>query len=476
VGWGGLTLISNKFQKYLKTSKNIIKYNMIHEEHLKLDEWQKEFLNTKGDKILCCGRQLGKTEICGIDASEWAISHKNKTVLMIAPTERQAYLLFDKTLNYLMRYYKVYIKKPYSRNVTKEKIVLNNGVTIRCLPTGQSGIGIRGYTIGRLYRDECARIPDEVNAAVMPMLITTGGDTIDLSTPFGAQGEFHRIWINKDNAYKSYTRFSVNSEEVIRKRPICETWTIKQREKGLEKIEQAKARMSNKEFGQEYLGDFIEDLFKFFPESLIRECCSLKKPERIKEQFKHYLGVDIARMGEDASCFSIIEKRNNENFNQVDNIVTRKTLTTTTHDNIIDLDKKWNFARKGIGIDAGSGSLGVGVMDWLLRSPVKRKVVAINNRQRVLDHLGTSTQRLLKEDLYQNLLSMMQRGILKLLNDDEVIESLLSVQYEYVMKAGSPTKIRIFSVNHNDSDVVEGLIRACYLANQKSLNPSISWI
>ena len=49
-----------------------------------LDPWQKEFKETKGDKILCCGRQVGKTFICSINAAEWAVDPKNKGKNIIA--------------------------------------------------------------------------------------------------------------------------------------------------------------------------------------------------------------------------------------------------------------------------------------------------------------------------------------------------------------------------------------------------------
>ena len=63
---------------------------------IKLDPWQKEFLETKGDKILFCGRQIGKSEICAIDCGEYAANNKKKNILMIAPTERQSFALFQK--------------------------------------------------------------------------------------------------------------------------------------------------------------------------------------------------------------------------------------------------------------------------------------------------------------------------------------------------------------------------------------------
>ena len=82
---------------------------------MKLDKWQQDFLATKGDKILNSGRRVGKTFICGIDAGEWGINVPQKKilaqptkkldVLMIAPTERQAYFIFEATFSYLNQKY-----------------------------------------------------------------------------------------------------------------------------------------------------------------------------------------------------------------------------------------------------------------------------------------------------------------------------------------------------------------------------------
>ncbi|KKM06242.1 hypothetical protein LCGC14_1746010, partial [marine sediment metagenome] len=95
---------------------------------------------------------------------------------------------------------------------------------------------------------------------------------------------------------------------------------------------------------------------------------------------------------------------------------------------------------------------------------------------RALDHRGERKRVLLKEDMYLNLLSLMEKDWIKLLNDEEVRLSLRSVQYEYVRKQGMPTKFRIFSTKHKDSDIVEGLVRAAWLANQKHINISIDYV
>ena len=75
--------------------------------------------------------------------------------------------------------------------------------------------------------------------------------------------------------------------------------------------------------------------------------------------------------------------------------------------------------------------------------------------------------------MYFNMLALMEKRILKLLDDDEIIASLRSVQYEYNVDVGKKTTIKIFG---NNSHIAEGLTRASWLANQKHLNLSLTYV
>lgn len=189
-------------------------------------------------------------------------------------------------------------------------------------------------------------------------------------------------------------------------------------------------------------------------------------PDRV-----YALGVDIARMGRDETSFEILE--NNDGFlKHVANIVTKKTLTTQTEDRIRELHKQYQLEK--IYIDAGSGSLGVGILDHLLRyDDTRRETVAINNRTRPLDRFGKRSTRLLKEDLYENLLNLMETGQILLLDDDNIKASLRSVQSEFVVKDDQISQYKIFG---NYTHIVEGLIRAAWIVKEKNLNIWISSI
>src|SRR3990167_4156360 len=98
---------------------------------MELDDWQKEILQTEGNICLRSGRQVGKSTIISIKAAEYAVKNREKTILIIASVERQASLLFEKTLGYIFDNYKEFLAKGKDKP-TKHIIKLKNGSTIYC--------------------------------------------------------------------------------------------------------------------------------------------------------------------------------------------------------------------------------------------------------------------------------------------------------------------------------------------------------
>jgi hypothetical protein len=418
-----------------------------------LDKWQKEVLEAKGDICICTGRQVGKSLVISYKAGEYIVKNKNKSVLIISLTERQAEELFAKCLNYVFDNYPKLICKGKDRP-TKHTLKLINGSVIRCLPTGVSGAGIRGFTIDMLIADEAAQLNDNIWQAVTPMLFTTGGDTILISTPLGRDNYFYRCFNDEH-----YTKFHISSEEVAEQREISRTWTQFQRENALDRLAREKKSMSKLRYAQEYLGQFVEKLMQFFPDDLILQCMNGVRREAITPNREYYLGVDVAAMGKDESTFEIID-RIGDDLKHVENLVTTRTYLQDTVKKIIELNSKYDF--KKIFID--DGGVGVGVFEQLLFEPsTKRKVVAINNSSRSLDKDDNKKKKLLKNDLYNNLLRLMEQGKISLLDDTEIYQSLKSVQFEY-------TDIGEFRIFGNYTHIVEGLIRASWCTNDKSLN------
>jgi len=62
---------------------------------------------------------------------------------------------------------------------------------------------IRGYSGATLIiEDEAARVDDELNATIRPMLAVSGGALIMMSTPFGKRGHFFKAWDSTDEGWE----------------------------------------------------------------------------------------------------------------------------------------------------------------------------------------------------------------------------------------------------------------------------------
>ena len=405
---------------------------------LKLDEWQRKVLSQKGNICLRSGRQVGKSTVISIKAAEYAVNNKKKTVLVVAAVERQAYHLFEMTLNYLTDNYKSHIKMGKSRP-TKSKIQLKNGSIIMCLPTGVSGLGIRGYTIDLLIADEAAFIPEEVWTAITPMLSVTRGDIILLSTPHGKEGFYYDCFQNED-----YSSFHISSEECGR---IDDKF-----------LKREKERMTKVQYAQEYLGEFVDELMQFFSTDLIRSAMTLSSKQIINKGDR-FLGVDVARMGGDETVLFSVRRVDRDRIEELEVDISKNTMLPETVRRIKNADTRFNF--KKIYID--DGGLGVGVFDPLLEDDqTKRKVEAINNSSRSIDP-DKRRKKILKEDLYTNLLRLLEQNKVALKENPEVLLSLKSIQYEYT----DDKRMKIYG---NYSHITEALIRAAWCMKNKDLN------
>ena len=424
--------------------------------NLKLDKWQEEILHAKGNLCICSGRQVGKSTVVAIKAAEYAIKNPKKFILLVSVTEDQAERLLSMIMLYLKQHHKGAIKKGKDRP-TKSKILLFNGSTIRSKPIGQTGHGVLGYTVDLLIADEAAFMPEQVWNALSPMMLTTGGDIILISTPNTKEGYFYKAFTEREMGFQT---FHVNSEEVAEDR------AEPQRSVMIKQLKEERIRMTKFEYARWYLAQFQDDIKQLFSDGLISECQQLDRPgPRGWSERKVYLGVDVARMGGDETTFEILMK-DDDRLIHIEHITWTKTLTTQTTQKIIELDNQYNFRR----IYVDDGGMGVAVFDNLLiNDQTRRKVVPINNASRSVDSdpKKPKVRKLLKEDLYMNLLSLMERGQIQLLKDNDIAASLKSVVCEPITEGHRAGANRIYG---RYTHIAEGLIRAAWCIKDKRFN------
>lgn len=406
------------------------------------DKWQQQVLDYKGNITIRAGRQVGKSEVISEKAVNLATEHDNSITMIIAASQRQSSLLFEKV-----------VAKCETMGICKEKptmtkIILQNGSRIYCMPTGRTGHFIRGFTIDFLIADEAAFIPETVWLAVTPMIAVSRkirgfGWIILLSTPFGKGGFFFDSFTNTD--FKSW---HVSSED-------CPRMDISFLKKEAE-------RMSKVEYAQEYKGEFIDEFNQLFPTKLLKECMSVPEWHRKSDGIPgahYYLGQDLARYGGDEVAYVIVEEHNKK-LKAVKCITRERVSTTETVGETGILDDLWKFNK--IFID--SGGLGAGVLDQLQDRLGKRRVIGLDNSSKGIQVAGEEKRtKILKEDLYSNVLMLLETGKLELIHNLDLLRSLKSITFEYT----ADKKIKIFG---NYTHLTEALVRACWCLKERGLD------
>lgn len=198
--------------------------------------------------------------------------------------------MFDRILDFIEL--NPLIKKQVTRK-TRTLIHFKNGSRIIALPCGPEGRTLRGHTCDMIILDEANFVPDQVLASVIiPMIATTDGYLIMLSTPWTRDSYFYRAFTNP--AYSSYHfPSSVNPQ-------------IKP-----EFLEEQRAMMSDLEFRREYQAEFLDETNCFFPIPLIRSCCedyawwSDIPPDKVSGEF--YAGLDLGKQ-QDYSALTVLKR------------------------------------------------------------------------------------------------------------------------------------------------------------------------
>ena len=216
------------------------------------DPWQRELLRSQAGRVLLlCSRQLGKSTAAACVALSEACFHDESLVLLVSRSERQSERLFRKVSQFHKTLSLV--------SATKElalSIELTNGSEIVALPG--DGDTIRGFSSPRLVViDEASRVPDDVLAATLPMLVSNNGRLLALSTPFGKAGFFYEKWVSADPAW---TRINAKASESPRISP--------------EALAEQKASLGPRLYASEFENQFLETTDQYFSSESIEAAFS----------------------------------------------------------------------------------------------------------------------------------------------------------------------------------------------------------
>lgn len=424
-----------------------------------LDKWQEEVLKYRGDLLICTGRRVGKTYVLARKAIERMISDK-KPIIVVSLTEEQAMIIITMALTFAREKYPSYIGRGQHKPTLKTLTLMVQGKPVKMVsrPVGNTGDATRGFEGGVLIVDEASRMPKMFWIAAKPILLTQAGEIWMCSTPHGKQGYFWQRFDEVVNKKKEDARFKVfykTTVQVVEERPISTGWTEEQREGAFRILEEDRKEMSEIEFGQEYLGLFLDEMRQLYPDDLVAKQMTEERP-KVKTKGEYSLGIDIAGKGDDQTTLESFKKLGDELF-QVENIVRTKLDVVQIYELIIREHERYNYTR----IYPDNAGMGVGVFDLLMRDERTRRITkGLNNAQKSIEYRSGRKRAILKEDLHMNFLIGLEQNKIHLLKDLSIAASLKSVQ---VIEKEGRTKIK-----GDDDHIAEGLVRAAHILKDKT--------
>jgi hypothetical protein len=157
---------------------------------LVLDEWQARVLQSPSPrKLLNISRQGGKSTISAVLGLHESIYIPDSLTVILSPSQRQSGELFRKVTRFRERL-------PFTLDLIEDNrlsMTVRGGGRVISLPSSEATVrGFSGVTL--LIGDEAARIPNNLYLATRPMLATSNGTLILMSTPFGKRGFFWKAW------------------------------------------------------------------------------------------------------------------------------------------------------------------------------------------------------------------------------------------------------------------------------------------
>ncbi len=217
---------------------------------LALDPWQREVLQSTGKRdLLNCSRQAGKSTTAAVLGLHASLYRPGSLTLLVSPSLRQSSELFRKVTDLRA----LLPSQPELLEDNKLSMSVKGGGRVVSLPGSEQTI--RGFSGASLIvLDEAARVEDQLYYAVRPMLATSNGRLVGMSTPFGKRGWYWHEW----SQGASWRKVQIPASQVPRISPAF--------------LEEEKQTMGSFWYQQEYLCMFQQSTDSFFDHEDIHAC------------------------------------------------------------------------------------------------------------------------------------------------------------------------------------------------------------
>ena len=314
-------------------------------------------------RIVCCGRQWGKTTLSIQEAIACAFAKKDREITYFATT-------YDQARNIAWNMLKEATRSVWARTPNESRLELY----IKTQDKGQSRISLRGFEnietargqqFDLLIIDEVAYLRNwdySWQAILEPTLAFRKGKALFISTPYG-ENHFKKLFElgQKENSvYKSWKFTSYENPYLPR-----------------ERIEQAKATSTENYFAQEYLADFRKFtglVYKEFERKI-----DVIEPFNISDSWLIYRGFDFGSTNPTACLWIAVD--DDDNWFIVDeHYATNSTIdyhagiiNANSHSRVVTSSfgdpsgAQWftEFAQRGIYITPANKEVGTNFNSWV---------------------------------------------------------------------------------------------------------------
>jgi len=377
--------------------------------------------------VSCMGRQTGKTTTIAVKALHFAYVKPKTTTLIVSPSLRQSMILFDRVVSLI--YNNEWLPTSVVRK-TRTVIQLDNESQIIALPCSENFL--RGYTAHLLIIDEAAFLPETTLTNILfPMLATTEGTLILLSTPWGKNHFFYRAFMDPD-----FSVHRVKSSEC----PLIKPEFLRKQQR----------LMTREAYAMEYEAEFQEAAASYFSQDLIRSCIDPELELRFDfeslapERSDYYAGVDIGKL-HDHSAVAVVKQEKDV----VKLVFLKEFPLETPYSHVIGSIVKANqkFSLRKILIDkSGAGEAVTEEVKAQGLMNAESKVFTVQS----------------KAEMLANLRIKMEQHQFKMPYSHRLCQQINNQQYEYT-KTG---QIRFWHPKNSHDDQLWALALSCYATKE----------
>jgi len=431
-------------ENIIKNLKEFVKENFMLPggRPLELTWYQEEIIRTALERkhknmVIVSATRVGKSEAMAVLGTLMGILYDGEQVVLLSPTMKQTDNIFRRIRGYFISNPRFMALVDKSRGFRRDMINLVNGSVIMCLTAGSSE-GLLGFGATVLIVDEAGSIKDEVFRTRIVRMLGAGKKgrnsiLILVGTPHKVN-YLYDAW-NDENFWK----MKITWKEAVESGVLAERV-----------VDEARRIMTEREFKVWFEAEWMGEEEGLFGMMKIRNVARLNRKRDWEDGWRYFMGVDVARFGEDESAIVIIrtpeyvEDEGERMFEMVNFYVKKRHRLNEIIGWVTEKAKKWNVEL--LGVDATG--LGAGVVDMLYERFGDRAV-----------DISFSGSR--RSEAYLLVRRLIDDGRLLLIDDDYFLEQFTS----YTVKYKSDGKIQILKRQGRRDDIVDALVYAVYVAH-----------